>query len=104
MEITKDCEEIIRDAVEFYGNHHQTMKLMEEMHELGAELCRIQDGRTTGEKIVEEIADVYVTLEQLAMVWGRGKVEAMIYSKIKRLKGRLDIERQCRRSIEKIVK
>ena len=57
-------------AVEHYGPEHQKKKAIEEMGELITELEREQDGRTTPEKIITEIADVHLMVRQLMLIYG----------------------------------
>ena len=57
-------------AVLHYGAEHQKRKAIEEMGELITELEREQDGRTTPEKVITEIADVYLMVRQLMVIYG----------------------------------
>ena len=55
------------------------------MSELATELMRLQDGRTTPDKIITEIADVQILSEQLALAFGSEKVEDEKRRKLVRL-------------------
>ena len=57
-------------AVNHYGAEHQKKKAVEEMGELITELEREQDGRTTPEKVISEIADVLLMIRQLMIIYG----------------------------------
>lgn len=57
-------------AVNHYGPEHQKKKAVEEMGELITELEREQDGRTTPEKVITEIADVLLMIRQLMIIYG----------------------------------
>ena len=57
-------------AVNHYGPEHQKRKAIEEMGELITELEREQDGRTTPEKVITEIADVHLMVRQLMIIYG----------------------------------
>ena len=57
-------------AVNHYGPEHQKKKAVEEMGELITELEREQDGRTTPEKVISEIADVLLMIRQLMIIYG----------------------------------
>lgn len=69
-----DRYEMYNDAMyvmQHYGITHQTIKTLEEMCELGAELVRDlnNDERASDKNILEEIADVEVMLLQLRMYY-----------------------------------
>lgn len=57
-------------AIQHYGAEHQKRKAIEEMGELITELEREQDGRTTPDKVITEIADVMLTMRQLMVMYG----------------------------------
>lgn len=81
---------VLRETIHTFGSAHQLRKAEEEMHELCVELDRIQDGRTSDEQIVTEIADVIVMMTQLAMIYGWEKVRAEIDRKIELLPGKMN--------------
>lgn len=77
-----------QEAIEHYGNAHQTIKAIEEMSELTKELCKLlnPDTETTMERIAEEIADVIITLEQLQIIYCLNRaVRDYMDAKIERL-------------------
>lgn len=78
------------NAVTFYGTEHQKQKAIEEMGELITELSREQDGRTTAQKVITEIADVQIMVRQLALIYGVDKVVKEIHRKERRLVRRID--------------
>lgn len=59
--------EILKDALYHFGYNHQATKCIEEMSELTKELCKEKDGQGDMEHIAEEIADVYITLDQMVI-------------------------------------
>ena len=59
--------EILKDALYHFGYSHQQTKCIEEMSELTKELCKEKDGQGDMEHIAEEIADVYITLDQMVI-------------------------------------
>lgn len=59
--------EILKDALYHFGYNHQTTKCIEEMSELTKELCKEKDGQENLEHIAEEIADTYITLDQMVI-------------------------------------
>ena len=66
--MTDDQElEILKDALYHFGINHQQTKCIEEMSELIKEFCKEKDGKGDIEHIAEEIADVYITLDQMVI-------------------------------------
>lgn len=65
-------------------------KAIEEMAELINELCKEQIGRSSKEKVAEEMADVIIMLWQLEMIFKNGDeiLQAIDY-KLKRLQKRI---------------
>lgn len=85
---------IFEKALDFYGTEHQTTKLLEEMGELGVELCRMQDGRSSLDRVASEMADVSILLDQLQMRWQcGGLVQRWRLEKTRRLEERLRKDR-----------
>lgn len=76
-------------AVKHFKPEHQKKKAIEEMGELTTELCREQDGRTTPKKVITEIADVLITVRQLAIIYGMEAVTDEIRRKERRLMRRI---------------
>lgn len=79
-------------AVHHYGPEHQKRKAIEEMGELITELEREQDGRTTPEKIITEIADVHLMIRQLMVIYGLDSCMKEYDRKQRRLLRRMDKE------------
>ena len=59
--------EVLKDALYHFGYNHQATKCIEEMSELTKEFCKEKDGQGNLEHIAEEIADVYITLDQMVI-------------------------------------
>lgn len=59
--------EIFEDALYYFGYNHQATKAIEEMSELIKELCKNKDGADNVDHIAEEIADVFITLDQMVI-------------------------------------
>ncbi len=57
-------------AIETYGEDNQKRKAVEELGELSNEILRDLDGRGDRDKIIDEISDVYIMLEQVAIMYG----------------------------------
>jgi hypothetical protein len=81
---------LYRIALSTYGAEAQTLMAMEEMAELQKELCKHARGRENRAQIAEEIADVQIMLEQMAMLHDcAGLVEGYKAQKLERLEKRL---------------
>lgn len=84
-------EEIIEAAIKKYGVVMQTVVAIEEMSELTKELTKALRGKENIEGIVEELADVYIMLNQVQMMFGISddRVQEMMDLKIQRLDRRI---------------
>ena len=87
-----EAHEIYRKAIETYGVEAQTKMAIEEMAELTNALMKFARGRVTVEDIVEEVADVSVMMQQLAIIYGQNAVQLQIDYKTQRLAKRLNKE------------
>lgn len=59
----------MNDIINHYGKEHQLVKLIEELSELSHPVSRrILDGKWNKVQLLEELADVYVMLEQLKII------------------------------------
>lgn len=85
-------------AIDHYGIHHQEEKAKEELAELLTELSRLQDGRTTKERIIGELADVLVMAEQLRLIFGAADVDAEVEKKLARLVRRIKLSGAVKRT------
>lgn len=94
------------EALELWGTKVRVTKLIEEMGELQSELAKTLIGhkRASDAKVINEIADVFITLESVALAFGFERVEASIPAKLDRLAaaiaegkkpGLLDQHRNC---------
>lgn len=81
---------IIKQLIEKYGDK-QVIVAIEEMSELQKELCKSLRGNTNKEAIAEEIADVYIMLNQMQQYYGISdkEINLLIEYKFKRTKERL---------------
>lgn len=88
-------EEILREALRRYGIHNQTLMLCEECGELiqaaNKALRKIGEEGSL-ENLKEEIADVFVMIEQVRLYWGIQwtDINDIYCAKVKRLKERMD--------------
>lgn len=87
--MTKSIENTCRAAINAYGEQHQKQKAIEEMGELASALVRYADGRCEAKDVITEIADVMITVSQMAIIFGEDDVMDKINEKIDRLAGRL---------------
>lgn len=78
------------EAIEKYGEEHQCNKFDEELGEFLTEYGRIRNGANNLAAFAEELADLTIMLEQLAMIYGveDEMAEQMDY-KVRRLHGRI---------------
>ena len=84
-------EEILKSAIERYGNTSQLIVAMEEMAELTKELSKFLRGAHNEDAIAEEIADVRIMLEQLEIMFDCAGAAAVYQAaKVERLRRRLE--------------
>lgn len=84
-----NTQEIYRQAVEEYGIEPQRKMAIEEMAELTNALMKQDRGRNTEADVIEEIADVTIMMQQLAIIYGPSAVQEQIEYKTQRLALRL---------------
>jgi hypothetical protein len=80
---------ILEDAIYKFGNLNQWVKAIEELSELIKEISKLIQDDYVEVKIVEEIADVYIMLEQLKIMLNLTDetLQKQIDFKLNRLKG-----------------
>jgi NTP pyrophosphatase (non-canonical NTP hydrolase) len=89
----------LEKAIARYGKDMKLNVAIEELSELIKEICKNKRGRDNRKNIIEEMADCYIMLEQLAIIFGikNYDINAFIDEKLarleKRLEGRADDER-----------
>ena len=81
-----------KKAIKTYGEKAQKLMAIEEMSELTKEICKDFRGMLDREHLIEEIADVTITIYQLLMMYeiGDNEIQQMCERKVERLKERLD--------------
>lgn len=96
MQETKDepvnAEEIEREAAERYGIRSQSIVAIEEMSELQKELTKLLRGECENriDRISEEMADVYIMLEQLEiLIKNHAAIDEWKVKKLRRLRDKL---------------
>lgn len=90
MEMKNDIS-VLRQAIETYGAEAQLNVAIEEFSELIKEICKHKRYMDNTKAIIEEMADCYIMLEQMKMIFGFGStvITDAMDKKIKRLKSRL---------------
>jgi len=91
MEFNTNQINVMIDALEHYGNNAQVDIAIEEMSELIKELLKNRRGEENRSMIADEMADVYIRLEQLKFIFGINETELKVNAefKIQRLKNRI---------------
>ena len=81
-----------KKAIKTYGEKAQKLMAIEEMSELTKEICKDFRGKLDREHLIEEIADVTITIYQLLMMYeiGDDEIQQMCEKKMERLKERLE--------------
>lgn len=81
-----------KKAIDLYGEKAQKLMAIEEMSELTKEICKDFRGKLNREHLVEELADVTITIDQLMMMYkiSGDELQQMCEKKVERLKERLD--------------
>ena len=82
-------------ALAKFGAHNQEHMLIEEMGELAAALNHYHRGRCSKEDVQLEIADVFIMIKQMRILYGKDGVDKMIKMKLDRLQVRLGIKEVC---------
>jgi len=72
---------IYKKAIETFGQRSQINVAIEEMSELTKELCKLNRECDNKTEILEEIADVYIMMHQLTLIFDNG-VEAGVIKNI----------------------
>lgn len=78
-------------AIELYGKDMQLTVAIEELSELIKEICKNKRGADNRANIIDEMADCYIMLEQLEIIFNisvEETIDAVVY-KLKRLEKRL---------------
>lgn len=88
----QEVRELYTDAIRVWGEHLQIFVLAEECNELSAQICRAIRGRMDKNALAEEIADVGIMLEQVALWVGEDVVQHHRIKKLHRLRARLEAE------------
>ena len=60
----------LKKAIETYGKDMQLTVAVEEFSELIKEICKHKRGADNRDNIIEEVADCYIMLEQMEIIFG----------------------------------
>lgn len=84
----------LEKAIEVYGKDMQLNVAIEEFSELIKEICKHKRGEDNRDNILEEMADCYIMLQQLMIIFGIKMIDinAVIRQKETRLAVRLQKE------------
>lgn len=83
--------EVLRAAVDRFGEDSQRLKAAEECAELAAALLQqgFRPGTESIDRVIEEIADVQIMLDQLRILYDPQAIDEWIEAKIARLERRI---------------
>lgn len=92
MEFNTNQINIMLDALDCYGHVPQIDIALDKMSELTKELLKNRRGKENRSLIADEMADVYIMLEQLKFIFGVDETELKINAefKLQRLNKRLN--------------
>lgn len=81
---------ILEEAIVEFGKKAQVWMALEEMSELSCAIARECRGRASIEDIAEEVADVFIMMQQLAIMTDPKLVQEIVNKKIERLERRIE--------------
>ncbi len=90
---------VCKRAIEHFGKMHQIKKCMEELHELYNEFTvyRVDmsdefvfDDKIDQTKIIDEIADVFITIFQMVLIFDGDAIGERVEFKLDRLQDRMN--------------
>lgn len=82
----------LEKAIETYGKDMQLTVAVEEFSELIKEICKNKRGADNRDNIIEELADCYVMMAQIEIIFGikKNKIAEEAVKKVNRLAIRLE--------------
>jgi NTP pyrophosphatase (non-canonical NTP hydrolase) len=87
---------VTEQAIAHYGAGEQIEHTIEELGELIVAIMELKRNRRSRpqkvQEVINEIADVMIMVEQLAVIFGESEVQRHIFHKVERLKNRIDNE------------
>lgn len=88
----KEATEIYKRAILKYGSSRQVDKTIEELGELSTALMKFKHGTADMKAVVTELADVFIMVYQMSIVFGMDDVIDEIQYKTRRLEKKMDDE------------
>lgn len=87
--ILNDHKSVLLHTIKDFGEEHQLDVAIEELSELIKEICKSKRGSANKEKVCEEMADVYIMLEQLKLIYSfdESDIDGWMTFKLRRLQG-----------------
>ena len=85
-------DRVFSKAICRYGMSAQSVVAVEELSELQKEVCKAMRGQLNKDNMTEEMADVWIVIEELKMMYNitDEDVRKVVHRKVKRLKERLE--------------
>lgn len=83
-----NTDHICKLAIEHFGIENQMIKCLEELYELQVEL-NVDFKNAMPEKIQDELADAFIMITQMALIFGNSEVEERVKFKLDRLSSRI---------------
>jgi NTP pyrophosphatase (non-canonical NTP hydrolase) len=91
MRDEKELQKLYKDCMEFWGFEKQARVVQEECAELIVATSHILRGRKGGyKKMLEEVADVYLMVQQMMTYFGKDQVMDVVDFKSDRVKDKLE--------------
>ncbi len=84
-----EYRKVYKKALRVWGNEKQKLQAVGEIGEFLTELGREGQGRSSHDQIIDEIADVMIMMNQMAMIYGEDGVRERIKIKIEKVKTKL---------------
>lgn len=83
---------VLKKAIAAFGTDMQLNVAVEEFAELTKEICKYKRGADNLSHIIEEMADCYIMLEQMKIMFGLGStvIDDAMSEKVERLERRLE--------------
>lgn len=83
---------VLKQAIDVFGIDMQLNVAVEELSELTKEICKYKRGNENLSNIIEEMADCYIMLDQMGIMFELGStvIEDKIHEKIERLYKRIE--------------
>lgn len=83
---------VLKQAIDVFGMDMQLNVAVEELSELTKEICKYKRGNKNLSNIIEEMADCYIMLDQIRIMFELGStvIKDKIHEKIERLYKRIE--------------